>query len=323
MSARTGSQEALRVFVAGASGAVGQALVPKLVAAGYAVTAMTRFPGNAETLRALGAAPVVCDVFDAERVGEAVAAARPAVVVNQLTELPRSGLKPKRLGEYYARNDRVRREGTEKLLSAALAAGARRYVGQSVAFWYEPSGNPVKDEDAALWRDAPSPIGAAVHALESSEKLVLDAAGIEGVVLRYGTFYGPRTWYTADGEIGRQMAKRRYPIIGRGEGYTSFVHVQDAADACVAFVERGAPGVYNVVDDEPAQANEWMPFFAERIGAKRPRRVPERVARVLTGKALAKWSATSRGASNAKVKRELGWTPAYASWRRGFDEALA
>ena len=313
----------LRVFVAGGSGAIGHALIPKLVSRGYEVTAMTRTPEKAESIRRMGATPVVCDVFDKPKLIRVVAEDRPDVVINQLTELPKSDLKPKKLGEYYAKNDRVRREGTDNLLAAARAAGARRYIGQSIAFWYEPSGGMVKQEGEPLWFDAPSPIGEAVKALKHSEDAVLNANDIEGVVLRYGTFYGPNTWYTRDGEIGQQMRKRMYPNIGAGEGMTSFIHIDDAAEACVAFVESGEPGVYNIVDDEPATANEWMPVFAEAVGAKPPRRVPAWLARLLAGKAIVDWSTTCRGASNREVKQRTSWRPKYSSWRRGFKEALA
>jgi nucleoside-diphosphate-sugar epimerase len=312
-----------RVFVAGASGVIGRALVPELVRAGHHVIAMTRFEEKLGELRSLGAEAVVCDVFDVERLRRVVAEARPDAVVNQLTDLPKSGLKARRLAEYYARNDRVRREGTLNLVAAAREAGAKRYIAQSVAFFYAPEGPWVKDEDAPLWTAGPSPFGAAAKAIEDSERAVLETPELEGIVLRYGTFYGPGTWYAADGEIGRQMKRRQYPNIGPGEGVTSFVHVGDAAEACVAFVGRGAPGVYNVVDDDPAAASEWMPVFAEAIGAKPPRRVPVWLANLIAGRALVEWATTLRGASNDRIKRALGWKPAYSSWRQGFREGLA
>ena len=310
------------MFVAGATGAVGRELVPRLVERGHRVTAMTRSHDKLDPLHGAGATPVVCDVFDAARLARVLREAQPEVVVNQLTDLPREGLKPRRLGEYYARNDRVRREGTDNLLAAAQAAGATRFIGQSVAFWYEPSGEAVKPEEAPLWRSAPPPIGSAVEALEHSEQAVIAAGRIEGVVLRYGTFYGPGTWFSRDGDISRQMRRRQYPNIGSGEGRTSFVHVEDAAAACVAFVDGGRPGVYNVADDEPATANDWMPAFAQAIGARPPRRVPGWLARPIAGKALVEWTTTARGASNGKLKRELGWQARYPSWRDGFAEGL-
>ena len=313
----------LRVFVAGATGAIGQALIPKLLDKGYHVTAMTRTPENAAGVERLGASPVVCDVFDRDKLMRVVAEAQPEVVINQLTELPKTGLKPRKLADYYAKNDRIRTEGTDNLLHAVPAAGAQRYIGQSVAFFYEPKGGTVKAEGEPLWTAGPEPFGAAAKAIQRMEDAIRKAADLDGVVLRYGTFYGPGTWYTPDGEIGRQMKKRQYPNIGSGEGMTSFIHIDDAAAACVAFVESGQPGIYNVVDDEPATANQWMPVFAEAIGAKPPRRVPAWLARLIAGRPLVEWATTCRGASNEKLKRELAWRPRYPSWQRGFREALA
>jgi nucleoside-diphosphate-sugar epimerase len=314
---------AQRIFVAGGTGAVGRPLVAVLRERGHHVVAMSRSEEGAETLRRLGAEPIVCDVFDADRLSEAVVRARPDVVVNQLTDLPKEGLAPRRVGEAYVRNNRVRSEGTQNLVAAALACGARRYVGQSGAFFYAPVGSPVKDESAPFWTDGPEPYGEASRTLLASERAALDSAGLEVVVLRYGGFYGPRTWFARDGAMARQMAKRQLPNIGRGEGVTSFVHVDDAADVCAAFVERGAPGIYNVADDEPATANAWMPVFADAIGAPRPFRVPTWLARLLAGSAVVEWITTGRGADNSKVKQELGWTPRWRTWREGFRSALS
>ena len=237
------------------------------------MTAITRSEAKLAELRNVGAEPVLCDVFDARRLGTVVARAEPDAVINQLPDLPQS-LNPRKLGEYYAANNRVRRKGTQNLLSAALGGGVRRFVMQGAAYWYAQTGGPVKTEDAPLYLDAPPPIGPAVETIKHVEEAVLSAGGIEGVVLRYGMFYGPGTWYAKDGDVGRQVKKRRYPIIGQGEGVYSFVHVDDAAAATVAALEGARPGVYNVVDDEPASATEWMPVYAEALGAKRPPRVP-------------------------------------------------
>ena len=231
-------------------------------------------------------------------------------------------MNPRKLGEYYAANNRVRRKGTQNLLSAALGARIRRFVMQGAAYWYAQTGGPVKTEEAPLYLDAPPPIGPAVQTLKFVEDAVLSADGLEGVVLRYGMFYGPGTWYANDGDVGRQVRKRRYPMIGNGEGIYSFVHVDDAAAATVAALEGARPGVYNVVDDEPASAAEWMPVYAEALGAKRPPRVPAFVARVLAGDAIVRWMLGLRGASNEKIKEELRWRPQDESWRRGFFEDL-
>ena len=312
----------MKVFLAGATGAIGRRLVPQLVEAGHEVTAMTRSEEKLGNLYDLGAEPVLCDVFDAGRLGPVVARAEPDAVINELTDLPHS-LNPRRLKEYYAANNRVRREGTRNLLDAARGAGVRRFLVQGAAFWYAPTGGPVKPEEAPLYLDAPAPVGPAVEAIKEVEDAVLSVDGIEGVVLRYGMFYGPRTWYAKDGDVGRQVMKRRYPMIGHGEGVYSFIHVDDAASATVAALERAKPGIYNVVDDEPATAAEWMPVYAEALGAKRPLRVPAFLARVIAGDALVTWMLGLRGASNEKIKRELGWRPRYESWRRGFFEDAA
>jgi len=311
----------LRVFVAGATGAVGSPLVATLMSRGHAVTGMTRSEAGAERLRQAGVDPVVCDVFDVDRLRHAVVQSRPDVVINQLTDLPKGGLMPRRIAETYARNDRVRVEGTAHLLEAARIAGARRYIGQSGAFFYAPVGGLVKDEAAPLWTEGPEPYGTASRALLASERAALECADLESVVLRYAGFYGPGTWFARDGATARQMATRRLPNIGRGEGRASFVHVEDAADVCAAFVERGSPGVYNVADDEPATANEWMPAFADAVGAPRPFRVPVWLARLVAGRAVVEWVTTGRGADNSKVKRELGWIPRWPSWRKGFATA--
>lgn len=314
----------MRVFLAGATGAIGSRLVPQLVEAGHQVTVITRRIENLAGLYELGAEPILCDAFDAGKLGSVVARAEPDAVINQLTDLPQS-LKPRKLGEYYAANNRVRREGTKNLLGAALGAGVRRFISQGAAYWYAPTGGQVKTEEAPLYLDAPAPIGPAVETIKQVEDAVLSADGIEGVILRYGMFYGPGTWYAQDGDVGRQVRKRRYPMIGRGEGTFSFVHVDDAATATVAALERARAGVYNVVDDEPARAAEWMPLYAEALGAKPPPRVPVFIARLLAGEALVEWMLGLRGASNAKIKEETGWRPCYESWRRGFfaDAATA
>jgi nucleoside-diphosphate-sugar epimerase len=309
----------MRVFVAGATGAIGRRLVPQLVEAAHQVTAITRSKEKLGMLSDLGAEAVSCDVFDAGRLGTVVARAEPDAVINQLTDLPQS-LNPRKLKEYYAANNRVRREGTRNLLDAARGAGARRFLVQGSAYWYGPTGGPVKTEEAPLYLDAPAPIGPAVATIKEVEDAVLSAEGIEGVVLRYGMFYGPGTWYAKDGDVGRQVRKRRYPMIGRGEGTYSFIHVDDAASATVAALERARPGVYNVVDDEPSTAAEWMPVYAEALGAKRPLRVPAFVARLIVGGALVRWMLGLQGASNQKIEDELGWSPRYESWRRGFFE---
>ena len=310
----------MRVFVAGASGAIGRPLVPKLVAAGHEVTGITRLEERAERIRAAGARAAVVDVFDAETLRAAVLEAAPEVVVHQLTALPER--LDFRDPETYAATNRVRTEGTRNLLDAALAAGARRVVCQSIAFAYRSEGGRVKSEDDPLEEDAPGTFGGALSALREMESMVLGAQGVEGLVLRYGFFYGPGTHYGPDGATIDDIRRRRMPVVGKGTGVFSFIHVDDAADATVAAVERGAPGVYNVTDDEPAAMREWLPAAAEAAGAKRPRRVPVWLAKLVGGKDVGAFALELRGASNEKAKRELGWQPAHPSWRAGFRDVL-
>jgi nucleoside-diphosphate-sugar epimerase len=311
----------VRVFVAGASGAIGRPLVPKLIAAGHQVTGMTRTEARVEEIRAGGAEAAVVDVFDADALRAAVSAASPQVVIHQLTALP--DRVDFRKDETYAPTNRVRTEGTRNLLDAARAAGARRFVCQSIAFAYRPGGEGLKSEEDPLLTDAHGSFGSAVKALREMEELVLGSDGIEGLILRYGFFYGPGTHYGRDGTTIEDIRRRRMPVVGRGTGVFSFLHVDDAADATVAAVERGAPGVYNVADDEPAQMSEWLPVVAQAAGAKPPRRVPVWLAKLVGGKAVADFALELRGVTNEKAKRELGWQPAHPSWRSGFAESLA
>ncbi|MEX2107861.1 MAG: NAD(P)-dependent oxidoreductase [Solirubrobacterales bacterium] len=310
----------MKVFIAGASGAIGRPLVRQLVAAGHEVTGTTRREERAEEIRAAGGTAVVCDVLDLPALEAAVKAAGPEVVVNQLTSLPED-FNPKKID--YAPTNRVREEGGGNLMKAALAAGARRYVTQSIAFIYAPEGDWVKDEEARPFEDAPPPFDEGERAMLAHEREVLGTEGIEGVVLRYGQFYGPGTYYTpVSGSIAKQVEKRMLPVIGPGTGMASFIHVEDAASATVAALDHGAPGIYNVTDDEPAPASEWLPVYVEALGAKPPRHVPTWLARLVGGKMAVQFGVHLRGASNAKAKRELGWSPRYSSWRQGFDEAL-
>ena len=309
----------MRVFLAGAAGAIGRRLVPLLVAAGHEVTGTTRSPERAETIRAAGATPAVVDALDADALRAAVEQAAPEVVIHQLTSLPERFNPAKRHG--YDATNRIRREGTRNLLAAARAAGARRFVCQSVAFAYAPGVRPeIKDEEAALALDAPAQFGEGARVLDAMERSVLNVDGVEGLVLRYGWFYGPDTYCGEGGSIAADVRKRRFPVVGSGAGLWSFVHVDDAAAATVIAVGRGAPGVYNVVDDEPAALRDWQPAYADAMGAPPPRRIPIWMARLFAGKAAA-LADVLPAASNAKARRELGWEPRWRSWRDGFREA--
>lgn len=310
----------MRVFVAGATGAIGRPLVAQLVAAGHEVTGMTRTAAKADGLRAAGATPVVCDVFD-PGLKEAIAAARPEVLVHQLTALSQT-YDIRDYERFLGSTNRLRAEGTQLLLDAARAAGTGSIVVQSVAFLYAPEGDWVKDESAAVVGDGDPVLGDAMDATLSMESAVLNDPDLGGAVLRYGFFYGPGTHYSADGSATEQARKRRLPIVGKGTGVFSFVHVDDAASATIAAVERRATGLFNVCDDEPAAMREWVPAYAAAVGAPKPWRVPRVLARVIGGKVAAYYATRLRGASNAKIKRELDWSPRFASWRDGFREGL-
>jgi nucleoside-diphosphate-sugar epimerase len=312
----------MKVFVAGASGAIGRPLVPQLLAAGHEVTGMTRREENAATIRVAGARAVVCDVFDTAALESAVGEAAPEVVIHELTALPPL-LDPKAKDDPLAPTNRLRTEGTRNLVAAAKRAGARRLIAESVAFFYVPEGDWVKAEDAPAFGEAPGPFGTAAKALADLERQVTGAEGLDGLVLRYGWLYGPGTYYDRDGSQTEDFHKRRMPIVGKGTGTFSFIQVEDAAGATVAAVERGEPGIYNVVDDEPAPMSEWVPLFAEAVGAKKPRHVPVWLARLVAGSAVVGMATNQRGAANAKAKREFGWQPRYPSWKEGFRDARA
>lgn len=305
----------MKVFVAGATGVLGRPLVRALVAAGHDVTGTTRTPAKLPALEADGATAVHCDALDRNAVFTAVEAAAPEVVVHQLTALPAKFADLRKGSEA---TNRLRREGTRHLTDAAVAAGARRIVAESIAFLYEASGPPVADEQSPVAKGAAEPFGSLLAALAELERTTLHTDGIEGVVLRYGALYGPGTWYAPDGDIITQVRKRRLPIVGDGGGITSFLHVDDAAAATVRALDAGAPGVYNIVDDDPVPYRDLLPALATLIGAKPPRHLPAWPVRLVAGATAVGSLTEQRGASNAKAKRELGWIPAYPSWRQGF-----
>ncbi len=310
----------MRIFVAGASGVVGRPLVAQLIAAGHEVTGMTRHDDRADAIRAAGAKVAVCDVFDAEALNAAVTASSPDVVVHELTALP-ADLDPRKKGVYEA-NNRIRTEGTRNLIAAARAAGAKRFVAQSIAFLYAPADGPAPEDAPTMRGTIGGEFGPSLEATLDLERQTVAAAGIDGLVLRYGFFYGPGTSYAPDGFQAGEVRRRRLPIVGDGAGVFSFIHVDDAAAATVAACERGAPGIYNVCDDEPAPMRDWLPLYAAALGAKRPRRVPRWLARLVAGPVITGFATTMRGASNERAKAELAWQPRWANWRQGFREAL-
>jgi 2-alkyl-3-oxoalkanoate reductase len=311
----------MRVFFAGASGAIGPHLIPRLRDAGHDVVALTRTPAKAEGLREQGAEPVVCDVLDADALRDAVAAAEPEGIVHHLTDLPQR-MTPGEMKEGLARTNRVRTEGTANLIAAAREAGAKRIVAQSIAFAYAPKATGLFEESDPLYVDGPPGAAEAATGVAELERQVTNAEGLEGLVLRFGFWYGPGTAYAPEGHWADEVRRRRLPIIGDGSGVWSFVHVDDVAAATVAALERGEPGIYNVADDDPAPAREWIPAYAEALGAKRPRRVPTFLVRMVAGQYAAYLARDLRGASNEKAKRELGFEPRWPSWRQGFKEAL-
>jgi nucleoside-diphosphate-sugar epimerase len=311
----------MRVLVAGATGAIGKQLVPRLVAAGHEVHGMTRSESKQAMLDEMGAVPVVADALDPDQVAEAVGKARPEVIVHQLTAI--GPINPRHMDRDFAPTNRLRTEGTDHLLSAGQALGVRRFVAQSngAFFLYGRTGGPVKSEEDPLDPAPPRTVRRLIAAIRHLEQAVLDARWTEGIVLRYGAFYGPGTSLAPAAEQFELIRKRRFPLVGDGGGVWSFIHVADAAEATVAAVEHGSRGVYNVVDDDPAPVAEWLPALAQALGAKKPMRVPRFIGRLFAGEAGAVMMTELRGASNAKAKRELAWRPAHPSWRQGFAAA--
>lgn len=312
----------MRVLVAGATGAIGRPLVTRLLADGHDVSALTRSEGSASELKARGVTTHRCDVFDAGSVLTAVTAAAPDVLVHQLTALPRV-LDIRKYGAALAPTNRLRAQATPHLMAAARAAGARRVVCQSISFVTAPVGPAVHDEDAPLFLDAPKALAPAIAATQTMEACVTGTDGVEGVVLRYGLFYGPGTAYASDGGTAGEIRRRRFPQVGAGTGLSSFVHIDDAAAATVLALDGGAPGVYNVCDDRPAPMSEWLPAMAGALGAKDPLKVPVWVARLAAGPHAVHFGTTLRGNDNARFKRTFGWTPAHPDWRLALPEAMA
>jgi nucleoside-diphosphate-sugar epimerase len=311
----------MRIYVAGASGVVGSRLVRRLVDEGHEVTGQTRSARSAAAVRAAGADAVAVDALDADAVGEAVARARPEIVVHELTSL--SSVDIRKFERSFATTNELRTRGLDHLLAAARGAGARRFVAQSYAGWpFARVGGPVKDEDAPLDPDPPRQQRAALDAIRYLEDTVTGATDLEGLVLRYGGFYGPGTSVGEGGEQIEALRRGRFPIVGDGAAVWSWIHADDAAAATAIAIERGEPGIYHVVDDDPAPVAEWLPALAAAVGAKPPRHVPAWLARALIGEHAVAMMTESRGASNAKAKRELGWRLEYPTWREGFVRGL-
>jgi len=303
----------MRIFVAGASGALGRQLLPRLVDAGHEVAGMMRTEAKIDLVRSMGAAPVVADALNAAQVHAAVVGFEPDVILHELTDL--KGLAMQTFERDFRVTNRLRTEGMDHLLAAGRKAGVGRFVTQSYAGWpFARTGSKIKTEDEPLDPNPAPPMRKAFKAIEYAERATLEAAWTDGIVLRYGSFYGPGTGLDVGGEQLELIRKRQWPIVGDGQGVWSFIHIEDAAEATIAAIDRGAPGIYHVVDDEPAPMAEWLPIVAARMGAKPPRRVPRWLGRMVGGEAATVVMTEIRGASNAKAKRELGWAPRHA-WR--------
>jgi 2-alkyl-3-oxoalkanoate reductase len=306
----------MRVFVTGASGAIGRPLVTQLIDAGHEVVGTHHSPASAELLQTLGAKPVLLDLFDERAVEQAVREHEPEAIVHEATALAEVKFG-RNLDKILAKTNQLRTWGTDALLAAAREAGVRRFIAQSGAFYgrYAPWGGPVKTEDDPIDPQPAAKTRQTAAALNHLDRVV---TGFGGIALRYGAFYGAAN----DGTI-EPVRKRQFPIAGDGDGVWSWIHLEDAAAATVLAVEHGGPAIYNIVDDEPAPVREWLPVLAEALGAKPPRRVPTWLARMLAGEAVTAMVTEARGASNAKAKRELGWTLRYPSWRQGFAQVYA
>jgi nucleoside-diphosphate-sugar epimerase len=308
----------MKVFLAGATGAMGRQLVPRLVEAGHEVVGTTRNESKRGLIEELGGTAVVLDALDAEQVGDAVAKAEPDAIIHQLTAIQEFDIR--RFDRSFAMTNRLRTEGTDHLLAAGRAVGVKRFVAQSYAAWpYIRTGGPVKTEEDPLDPNPPRWLRETLKAIVHVEEAVTGADWTEGIVLRYGGFYGPGTSLDPEGgEQAELVRKRKFPIIGNGAGVWSFIHIADAAEGTVAALERGRRGIYNIVDDEPAPVSEWLPGLAKNLGAQKPMRVPKFIGRLAAGEVGVVMMTDIRGASNEKAKRELGWTPRHPSWREGF-----
>jgi len=309
----------MKIFVAGAAGAIGRQLVPQLVRAGHEVAGMTRSESKDKALRELGATPVIADALNPDQIAQAVANAAPEVIVHELTAI--GALDLRHFDRDFALTNRLRTEGSDNLLSAGRAVGAKRFIAQSYWGFYARTGGPVKGEDQPLDPHPARETRETLKAIRHLEDAVTAADWTEGIVLRYGGFYGPGTSLAPGGDQLEMVRKRKFPLVGDAGGMWSFIHVADAAEATVAAIEHGHRGIYNIVDDDPAPVAEWLPALANTLGARKPMRVPKFVGRLFAGEAGVVMMTDTRAASNAKAKRELGWRPRHPSWREGFAAA--
>lgn len=312
----------MKIFIAGATGAVGRPLVSACIKAGHSVIGLTRTPAKAGLIRGMGAEPAVADGLDADAIAAVMGSTRPDAVIHEMTELA-GATDLRNFDRTFASSNQLRTRGTDILLAAAQENGVRRFVAQSYCGWpYARIGEAIKTEADPLDPDPPVELRATLEAIRYVERAVTGSANPEGIVLRYGSFYGPGTGML-ERVMVEQIRKRRMPLVGNGAGWWSFVHVDDAAEATVKALERGKPGsIYNVVDDDPAEVREWLPALAEIVGAKRPFRLPAWIARIVAGEHLVAMMTQIRAGSNRKAKAELGWQPRHPSWRKGFSEVI-
>lgn len=313
----------MKTFIAGSTGAIGQSLVPYLIEKGHEVVALVRTPQKGKLVEALGAKVAVADALDKEELTAAIRRAQPEVIIHQLTALAGATGNFKRFDEEFALTNRFRTEVTDTLLAAARLVGARRFIAQSFCGWpFAREGGPLKTEEDPLDPNPPASFSQSLAAIRYLEQTVRQASDVEALALRYGFLYGPGTGMAQDGAMVELVRKRQIPLVGDGAGMWSFIHIQDVAHATAAAMSCGAPGIYNVVDDEPAPVSTWLPYLAEVLGARPPRRVPVWLARFLIGEGGVSMMTKIRGGSNAKARREFGWQPLYPTWRQGFAEEL-
>ncbi len=302
----------MKIFVAGATGAIGCPLLAQLLVNGHDVVALTRSPEKAQTLTQQGVEPAIADVFDLDAVRNAISRAQPDVVIEQLTALPKT-YTPQTMQAAAALNNRIRLDGGANVLKAAQAAGVRRYLRQSIAFWATPSAG-LADEDTPLVQNVSSAMTEGVSVMAEIERRLLETPDLEGIVLRYGFFYGTGTWYATDGDVAQQVRQQKFPIIGEGKGVWSWIHVEDAAIATVAAVEQGYPGIYLIVDDRPLKVCEWLPAYARWLNAPPPPQISVEQALQVSDADTLYYATQLRGVSNAKAKRELNFQPRSLEW---------
>jgi 2-alkyl-3-oxoalkanoate reductase len=302
----------MKIFVAGATGAIGRPLISQLLKNGYDVVALTRTVEKAEALSKLGVEPAIADVFDAEAVKNAIAHAQPEVVIEQLTALPKT-YTGESMSAATPLNTRIRLEGGANILAAAQATGVRRYLRQSIAFWAIP-GTGLANEETPLSLNASPAVSADAHIVTEIERRLLQTPNLEGIALRYGFLYGSGTWFNPDGDVADQVRKQQFPIIGNGDGVWSWLHIEDAAIATVAAVEKGKSGIYLIADDRPLEVREWLPNFARWVNAPPPPQIPIETALQIGGADAVYYGTKMRGVSNAKAKRELNFQPRSLEW---------